>query len=123
MELGSVRLDEKLQLEYNTVTATNWVESSFLGVEDNGFHGNVFVGRIEIAYELQDVADAEESSDISEIVFETGREIGGERTVGRTTFSLVSACGADQFGPTVAATTFPFLHFFFPLSLFMTKRF
>lgn len=112
LKLGSVSLDEELQVEYNTVTATNRVKSALVGLEDDGFHCNVFVWRVEIFDELQHIVYTKQFACIVKVIFAIGWEIWGKRTIGRTSFALVSTSGANGFQLTVL-TICCIPHFFF----------
>lgn len=119
--LGLVVGDLAVEGGENAVGAADGVVGAGIGFENDGAHGDGFVGGGEVLDNLQDVADAEELVGVEKILLVMGREIWSKRTIRGASSALVFTCGASlgSGGAVVVASpaVHPFLEFdFYSLS-------
>lgn len=103
VELGLGEAYLVLEVADDPVTSSDGVRGTRVGLEDDGAHGVVLGRRVEVADDLDDVADAEEAVGVQELALAVVGEVGGEDAVGGALPALVFAGGAGLGGGAVAA--------------------
>lgn len=95
VELGLGEVDLALEVADDAVAAADGVGGADVGLEDDGSHGLVLVGWVEVADDLGDVADAKQFMAVEELALAIVRKIRGENAVRGAFSTLVFASSAS----------------------------
>lgn len=120
--LGLVVGDLAVEGGENAVAAADGIVGAGVGFENDGGHGDGFVGGGEVLDNLQDVADAEELVGVEEILLVMGREIWGKRTIRGASSALVFTCGASLGSGGAVVVASPAVHPFLEFDFYSFKR-